>query len=491
MPYTNSGGVPGEFLLVFTLLLWLLFFFIYFSNRKNKLNFWCFISGMCFSIGIFKEYWQYTLLPRITDTFPDLISEAAAFSIYSILTAIPYYLAMPCALAFCMYYCRIPETYPKAFPWLLRALFLPVFLFGCFYPYWQTRYFQLNDANYYLLVTLYNLSYGIILTVLLLRTLFACRRQSNFKSNLIVAVFVLLPTWYTMLTVFPAQLFHLSEHEKAWQGNLFIMLIIIAIYFRQAFRGGVMGVQLQCRRYDWNQENQIINQGAQLSQHAVKNEVAKIEWCAKKLEDPRQQLQQAELSRIILNATERLKDYVFKAWSYSQDVILHPAECDVAPLLKQCIDNFAPLYPRIQVPVQCPPAARLICDRGCVAEMLNNLLQNAAEAMQEQGELLVNYQPQTGRKGAILSVTDSGSGIAPSVLLKLFTPYYSTKSGSQHMGLGLYYCRNVMHKHGGDISVESQLGRGTTFTLSFPPVRARRKKPFRLSKKGGNTHELS
>ena len=47
----TSKGLPGEFLLLFAVLIWVLFFLIYLGNRQNKLNRWCFISGMCFSMG--------------------------------------------------------------------------------------------------------------------------------------------------------------------------------------------------------------------------------------------------------------------------------------------------------------------------------------------------------------------------------------------------------------------------------------------------------
>jgi CheY-like chemotaxis protein len=67
-------------------------------------------------------------------------------------------------------------------------------------------------------------------------------------------------------------------------------------------------------------------------------------------------------------------------------------------------------------------------------------------------------------------VADEGQGIAPDVLPRLFDPYFSTKTrGTQKgMGLGLTICHSVVQRHGGAIAVESELGRGTTFTVLLP-----------------------
>ena len=82
------------------------------------------------------------------------------------------------------------------------------------------------------------------------------------------------------------------------------------------------------------------------------------------------------------------------------------------------------------------------------------------------GSITVEGKP-TGR-GYQICVSDTGDGIAKEHLGQLFSPYYTTKTNGHHIGLGLYYCRNVMRKHGGSIQARQNETRGTTFVLRFP-----------------------
>lgn len=78
MGNNTSQGLPGEFLLLFTLTLWVLFLAVYLGNRKSKINKWFFICGMLFSVGVLKEYLYYSLFPQIAETAPAVMNEETA-----------------------------------------------------------------------------------------------------------------------------------------------------------------------------------------------------------------------------------------------------------------------------------------------------------------------------------------------------------------------------------------------------------------------------
>jgi signal transduction histidine kinase len=101
---------------------------------------------------------------------------------------------------------------------------------------------------------------------------------------------------------------------------------------------------------------------------------------------------------------------------------------------------------------------------------LMNLVKNALEAMQRGGQLMV--RTYTKRKSVALDLIDTGSGVDDNTVLHMFEPFYSTKDGGS--GLGLPTARKIIEAHGGRISVQSETGRGTKFTLEFPlPKRLR------------------
>ncbi|MFO0701145.1 MAG: ATP-binding protein [Nitrospira sp.] len=95
-----------------------------------------------------------------------------------------------------------------------------------------------------------------------------------------------------------------------------------------------------------------------------------------------------------------------------------------------------------------------------------NLITNAVQAMEHQGILTLETMAADG--GTRVRVSDTGSGIAPELLNRIFDPFFTTKPPGKGTGLGLYNIKNVIHHMHGTISVESQVGRGSTFTLTFP-----------------------
>ena len=95
-----------------------------------------------------------------------------------------------------------------------------------------------------------------------------------------------------------------------------------------------------------------------------------------------------------------------------------------------------------------------------------NLIINAAQAMEEKGEIRV----KTYHKGdtVYVAVSDTGQGIPQEVQPKIFDPFFTTKDVGEGTGLGLSICYEIIKKHGGQILVDSVPGKGTTFTVSLP-----------------------
>src|SRR5204863_6943920 len=98
---------------------------------------------------------------------------------------------------------------------------------------------------------------------------------------------------------------------------------------------------------------------------------------------------------------------------------------------------------------------------------LTNLIINGFQAMDGHGgKLSVVLSSEEDGRRARIDVTDSGRGIAPEDISKLFEPYYSTKETAT--GLGLAIVKKAVDDHHGTISVKSKVGEGTTFTITLP-----------------------
>jgi signal transduction histidine kinase len=96
-----------------------------------------------------------------------------------------------------------------------------------------------------------------------------------------------------------------------------------------------------------------------------------------------------------------------------------------------------------------------------------NLLLNAIDSLDKSpGEIKIITRTQTGEVQALVS--DNGKGIPADRLTRIFEPFYTTKAIGRGTGLGLSVSHRVIKQHGGRISVESQMGVGSIFTVSFP-----------------------
>ena len=107
-----------------------------------------------------------------------------------------------------------------------------------------------------------------------------------------------------------------------------------------------------------------------------------------------------------------------------------------------------------------------------VQQILMNLIVNARQAMKDGGRIKLTVRDNPAEGWAEVSVGDNGAGIPHEKLQKIFDPFYTTRQadsrGQGGTGLGLALCRRIIEAHGGRIRVESQPGKGTTFTLKLP-----------------------
>jgi PAS domain S-box-containing protein len=125
----------------------------------------------------------------------------------------------------------------------------------------------------------------------------------------------------------------------------------------------------------------------------------------------------------------------------------------------EIVREFSPIVPSIQA------------DRQQLRQLFLNLLTNAGDAMPDGGLLTLRVTPDgpVGEAGAvIIQFCDSGEGIAPDDLKKIWDPFFTTKPEGRGTGLGLAICRRIVEEHGGTIDIESEISRGTTVSIILP-----------------------
>lgn len=111
-----------------------------------------------------------------------------------------------------------------------------------------------------------------------------------------------------------------------------------------------------------------------------------------------------------------------------------------------------------------PALPSIKLDEQTLYAALLNLVKNGLEAMPDGGQLLV--RTRLARQGVALDLIDTGCGMDSRTAMRMFETFFSTKNGGS--GLGLPTARKIIEAHGGRISVQSEIGRGTQFTIEFP-----------------------
>jgi two-component system NtrC family sensor kinase len=180
--------------------------------------------------------------------------------------------------------------------------------------------------------------------------------------------------------------------------------------------------------------------------------------------------------KTIAQQTERVRKIVKGLLDFSRQSKLEPEPVDINRLVESTIGlvknealingiNLA-FFPEDGLPIR-------TIDRNQLQSTLLNILINAFDATGHGGNVTVttglsNNSDQAGQKGFEIAVSDSGCGIPPENLNKLFDPFFTTKEVGNGTGLGLAVSYGIIERHGGTIRVQSEVGKGSTFTVWLP-----------------------
>jgi two-component system sensor histidine kinase HydH len=140
-----------------------------------------------------------------------------------------------------------------------------------------------------------------------------------------------------------------------------------------------------------------------------------------------------------------------------ENILIHSAKLLEPELRKKGVQVEEEYEPNL------PPA---LVDRDQMAQAFLNLLLNSLESIDGAGKIRITLKRGVNRDGVEVAIADTGRGIPPEDLGKVFEPFFSTKRGGT--GLGLAIVHQIVESHGGEVAVESTEGVGTTFRITLP-----------------------
>jgi signal transduction histidine kinase len=170
---------------------------------------------------------------------------------------------------------------------------------------------------------------------------------------------------------------------------------------------------------------------------------------------------------VIQRETDRLEQILDDSLRYVDRTELQLATVDMNELLGDMIDFYSPQASSGSITIrQGLYGEPLTCrvDPAMLKQAVLNLFINARQAMSEGGELIVRTDKR--QPDAVIQISDTGSGIASENLQNIFNAYYSSRP--QGSGLGLPTAKKIIEAHNGTITVDSEPGKGTSFTIRLP-----------------------
>ena len=210
--------------------------------------------------------------------------------------------------------------------------------------------------------------------------------------------------------------------------------------------------------------------------HEIRNPLTAIGGFAKRLEKRLpEKTAEKEHAKIIVHEVARLERILQDTLTFSREAKFHLRHADMNDLLFWTEAKFAELCREKNLLLTVRPAPGLpscIVDEDQIRQALDNLVTNAIDAMTDGGTLTLatKAECENGTHYVVLDVADTGPGVSPESVKRIFDPFYSTKEIGHGTGLGLSICKKIMEEHRGSIRVSAAPGGGAMFSLYIPYI---------------------
>jgi len=173
----------------------------------------------------------------------------------------------------------------------------------------------------------------------------------------------------------------------------------------------------------------------------------------------------------VLKQTERCRDIVKGLLDFSRQSEVSMELLDLNKVLQDTLSLLArqALFLNIRIVKEWDPdLPPVLADRPQLQQVFMNILLNAVQAMEERGTIAITTRRNSVDDFVEVQIADTGCGIPPDKIDQIFDPFFTTKSSGHGTGLGLSIAYGIVTKHRGNITLESTVGKGSTFTVRLP-----------------------
>ena len=464
--------------------------FIIWANPKEKFNRWCFASLCVFCLGVFNgalvdEVFPAFFLPHMERRYLPL-SNTFEWMLYTlpmpILTIAGFYFG----------YAQYGSNWvSKNWETLKYTLFIPGIVLAFIFSPLRTHEYQETSLSFWVSYTAYNLSFGAVLLVLIIKGVLFERKLIKEKSilkkernrRLQDAIALFPPIYLSLFSVVPVRLISFIGLDRfdflmeIWQINFVVIpLCIISAVFFAIKGGGWLGVRIIPTRYSFILTNDVLMTNFA---HRMKSQTGLMFYDIDQL---RKSLHSGQdfviINREIENYLEKLfhkirniNDISSKINRYSSTIRFHQLDIKNWRLIDLINEAFV-FDMGIRVSIDVDEGVHLNCEKALMIEVFKDIIDNAVQSIQAKplpgnGEITITAERSCEK--CVIRFEDNGIGIAPDRIHTIFIPGESTKNKDYNTGMGLANSKKIVNAHGGNIFADSQGdGKGATIVIKMP-----------------------
>ena len=204
--------------------------------------------------------------------------------------------------------------------------------------------------------------------------------------------------------------------------------------------------------------------------HEIKNPLAIAQTTCDLLPrlGPEEEKERDETLRMMREAIRRIDDRVGSLLDFARPAQHLVEQLDATEVLEQLLDLETKHAEHLDISIErhFEPVPAVRINRDMLKDIYLNIIRNAFQAMPQGGRLQVNTRPE--QAGVAIEICDTGPGIEPTQISRIFEPFFSTKAPGEGTGLGLAIAQRQLREIGGHIEVTSRVGKGTCFALLLP-----------------------
>lgn len=253
--------------------------------------------------------------------------------------------------------------------------------------------------------------------------------------------------------------------ERSWWtvGSVLLFLWITGLLlWRMMARHNRLRADFERRR-----QMALLGQMTAVLAHEIRNALAGIKGYTQLINEttPDSDPKKADLAAV-LYGTGRIERLIQDLLHFSREERYHITSVDASQLLREAADRIEPLWNgRVTIAADTP--VQVAADREKIYRVIENGIRNAVQSMDNHSDRTISLSVQTFGRWSVIRIEDTGTGIRPENLSRLFTPFFTTKTDG--VGLGLSYSEKVIREMGGQIALANRTdGKGAVLTIHLP-----------------------